>query len=95
MEHEYLPHLELMVIDRRTEIATYERQFRPFPPRSGSVSKPKPSLEPLPEWGDFRVAFAEPGAGRPLPMYVGIDVGMEPARAVVVYDHADPWEVPG
>ena len=30
------------VVDIRKEIAEYERLHRPFPPRSGSVSKPYP-----------------------------------------------------
>lgn len=32
--------IEFGIIDLRDEIAEYERKYRPFPPRSGSVSKP-------------------------------------------------------
>lgn len=34
------------IVDLRDEIAEYEREHRPFPPRSGSVSKPKNEPKP-------------------------------------------------
>jgi len=34
--------MRYVIVDLRTEFAEYERKFRPFPPCSGSVSKPIP-----------------------------------------------------
>jgi hypothetical protein len=56
--------LEYQVVDRRKEIAEYENRFRPFPPRKGSVSKPRPSIEPELQW--LKREWAEPGMGTPI-----------------------------
>ena len=56
--------LTLQLVDLRDEIARYEREFRPFPPLSGSVSKPRRSTEPETESGYKHLKFACPGEGQ-------------------------------
>ena len=56
--------IRLQAVDLRDEIAKYERENRPFPPGSGSVSKPKPSTEPETDWVHVKFAFA--GEGKPV-----------------------------
>lgn len=56
--------LEYQMVDRRDDIARYEREQRPFPPRSGSVSKPRRSTEPENDW--FEAKWDVPGAGIPI-----------------------------
>jgi len=53
---------EYQLVDLRDEIANYERKYRPFPPRSGSVSKPRKSTEP--EIDFLHAKWAERGAGK-------------------------------
>ena len=50
------------IVDLRDEIALFEMEVRSFPPRSGSVSKPKKSLEP--EDSFVYVRFARSGRGK-------------------------------
>ena len=52
------------LVDRRNEIAKFEREYRPFPPLAGSVSKPKPSTQPENDW--CHAKWAEPGLGIPI-----------------------------
>ena len=58
--------LTLQLVDLRDEIARYERAFRPFPPLSGSVSKPRRSTEPETESGYKHLKFACPSEGQPV-----------------------------
>jgi hypothetical protein len=60
MLHDY----EYQLVDRRNEIKEWEKQNRPFPPRSGSVSKGKKSLEPEPENSFWQAKYALPGTGK-------------------------------
>jgi hypothetical protein len=45
------------VYDLRDEIAEYERKYRPFPPRSGSVSKPRNEPKPDSEYLGIHVGM--------------------------------------
>ena len=56
--------LQFQAVDLRDEIAKYEMENRPFPPRSGSVSKPRPSTEPETDWVHGKLAKI--GAGKPI-----------------------------
>jgi len=56
-----IPKLVYQWVDLRKEIAEFERKFRPFPPRSGSISKPLPRFvcymgcymgDPRKRWSD-------------------------------------------
>jgi len=59
--------MRYQIVDLRDEIAQFEREHRPFPPRSGSVSKPlRPSTEPETKAGYMHAKFAEIGAGTPI-----------------------------
>lgn len=58
--------LALQVIDLRQEIADFEREHRHWP-RSGSVSKPPRSCEPMPESEWFHAKLAELGSGPLVP----------------------------
>jgi hypothetical protein len=64
MLHDY----EYQLVDRRNEIKEWEKQHRPFPPRSGSVSKGKKSLEPEPEDSFWQAKYAPPGTGKKINM---------------------------
>ena len=56
--------LQLQLVDLRDEIERYERENRPFPPRSGSVSKPRRSTEPEEQFCHAKLAYR--GEGRPI-----------------------------
>ena len=54
--------IEYQLVDLRDEIAAFEKENRPFPPRSGSVSKPRKSTEPETEF--LHAKFAKRGQGK-------------------------------
>jgi len=89
---QYVNGLTLQLVDLRDEIARYEREFRPFPPRSGSVSKPHQSTEPEMESGYKHLKLARAGEGIPVGYKIDL-TGMTSQLCAMTVD-GDPMDWP-